>query len=333
MQIENLSYCFNSQNMNAVSHISASFNSPGLISLIGPSGSGKTTLLRLMGGVLAPTSGKVISDHSRKLLGPTKTLDENTLLDHIAGGQHTERLNQLLDLLELGPHAIKTLAQLSQDELERAQLAKTLFHPPRILLLDGPYSGLGPQFTFSIQRLLKKIAQQEKRLIIMTTHHINEAMAFSDEIVVMKDGRLIQRGSPQKIYRFPCNTFVAKLFGPTNFILGKIVKVENYIQVETPLGVLVCQNNYQQNLHQNVLCHFRPEDVEQLPRYQMRRQCQIEDIYFLGTQTICRINYQDNIFYSSNIKRPTQGKYVDCDFVYGKGQVLKPESEYHGPLS
>ena len=140
------------------------------------------------------------------------------------------------------------LGQLSQGEFKRANLAKALFAPPPILLLDEPFSGLGPQLTLDAKRILKNIAHREKRLIVVATHHIQEAMALSDQVLVMKDGKLVQQAPPRNIYRYPRNAFVAELFGPTNLITGQIIKIENYIQVKTPLGILVCQNNLRQKL-------------------------------------------------------------------------------------
>ena len=103
-------------------------------------------------------------------------------------------------------------------EFKRANLVKALLQLPSVLLLDAPFSEPGPQLTFHLQRTLKKIAHREGLLIIMATLYVHEAMALSDEVLIMRDGELVQRGSPQDIYLHPRNGLVAELFGPSNLI-------------------------------------------------------------------------------------------------------------------
>ena len=336
MKIDNISYSFNPKGMDAVRQVSTSLHSPGLVSLIGPSGSGKTTLLRLIAGTLSPSSGKITCPQSRHLLEVLQVADKKTLLEHIGEGlpssgekaapsdptERANRLRELLELFELEGHCNKNLEELSQGELKRAHLAKSLFHPPPILLLDEPFSGLEPQLTFHIQRLLKQIAHREQLLIIMATHHIHEAMSLSDQVLVMKDGELIQQGDPREIYHWPRNSFVAGLFGPTNLITGQVVKIENFVQVETPFGLLTCQNNHGQQLHQAVLCHIRPEGILQISSVLKKLSCRVQEIHFWGGQTICELNYQDKTLYCSNVDNPSPGMWANFEFAYGKATIL-----------
>ena len=376
MKLESVSYSFNPQKTDAVSHFSACFSSPELISLMGPSGCGKTTLLRIMAGALAPTSGKIIPS-SCYLLEAQQTLEEKkTLQSYITnkGPQHVtthtpssvedkstvvplkaemhafqhsgdaktstqrgateaysshtveDRLQHLLKLFNLENHALKTLGELSPGELKKATLAKSLFYAPKVLLLDEPFLGHGPSFVFEIQQTLKEMAKQENFTIIMATHHTNEALALSDNILVMRNGELIQRGTPEKLYNYPCNSFTAKLFGPTNLIIGQVVQIENYIQIKTPLGKLSCKKTYQLRLHETVLCHFRPEDLR--PAFQGTLSCVIKNIYFFGPRVVCQLAYQNNILYSSAIEQPALGMKINCDFIYGKGTILNDLGTY-----
>ena len=351
MKLESVSYSFDPQKMDAVSHFSACFSSPELISLLGPSGCGKTTLLRIMAGALAPTSGKIIPS-SCCLLEAQETLEEKKTLrsyitnkgpeteahsPHTAEGDETDdcirnpsevedRLQYLLKLFNLEDPTLKTLGELSPGELKKATLAKSLFCAPKVLLLDEPFLGPGPSFVFEIQQTLKEMAKQENFTIIMATHHTNEALALSDNILVMQNGELIQRGSPENLYNYPCNSFTAKLFGPTNLIIGQVVQIENYIQIKTPLGKLSCKKTYQLRLHQTVLCHFRPEELR--PGLQGTLSCEIKNIYFFGPRVVCQLAYQNSILYSSAIEQPALGMKINCDFTYGKGTVLNDLGTY-----
>ena len=339
MELKNISYSFHPKKIDAVSHFSASFSSPGLISLLGPSGCGKTTLLRLMAGILSPTSGQIVPSPN-SFLESQQTLEEKqTLRSYITTQEYggsvqriqapldiENRFRHLLNLLGLEDHAPKRLGELSQGELKRASLARSLFDTPKVLLLDEPFSGLGPPLTFEIQQTLKKMAEKEKFTVIVATHHTHEALALSDDILVMQDGKLIQRGGPEKLYNYPCNSFVAELLGPTNLITGQVVKIENYIQLETPFGRLSCENIYQLDLHETVLCHFRPENLR--PLLQGTLCCEVKDIYFFGPRVICQLAYQDSTFYSSAIEQPTLGMKINCDFTYGKGIILNDLGTY-----
>lgn len=322
MQTKNLSYSFNPKKMDAISQFSVNFPPNGLVSVIGPSGSGKTTLLRLLEGSLTPLSGgKVISHQPCALMRADEELDLS-LSPYQLGQKHESRMRDLLHLFHLEDQAHQPLTQLSQGERRRVQLIKALLEAPKTLLLDEPFSGLDPHLTFCIQQSLKKIAIKEGRLIIAATHHIREAMALSDEIFIINNGKLVQRGSPQAIYKYPKNSFVAQLFGHTNLITGIIAQIENFIKIKTNFGILTCPNNYRQKLQKIVLCHFRPEHILGVPYKQMGLSCQIEDIYFYGYQTICKLNYQGHTLYSSQIANPRRNTRVDCSFAYGKGVIL-----------
>ena len=328
MRTKNLSYSFDPKKMNAISHFSMDFPLMGLVSIIGPSGSGKTTLLKLLEGSLPPLpGGEVISSQSCSLMGADEKIDPSLSLYQLSVGNE-KRMRELVDLFDLENNIHQPLYQLSQGEWRRAQLIKALLNAPPILLLDEPFSGLDPHLTFNVQRVLKDIAIKEKRLIITATHHIHQAMALSDQILIMNNGKLIQKGRPETVYYYPRNAFVAKLFGNTNLIPGKIIQIENFIKVKTAFGVLTCLNNHQHKIHQTVLCHFRPEHILQVPFKQIGLSCQIEDIYFYGYQTICRLSHQNNTLYSSCITRPRINTRVDCSFAYEWGVILNDLNTY-----
>ena len=335
MEVQNLSYSFDSKKTDASSHFSVSFPSSGLVSLIGPSGSGKTTLLRMISDELSPTSGKIFPPQSRQLLEVWPTAgEEGTLIDYISRGEGpTDRLRELLQLFDLEAHGAKHLMELSQGELKRAHIARCLMHPPQVLLLDEPFSGPEPQLTFDIQYLLKRIAHRYQLLMIVATQHIWEAMALSDDILVIKDCQLVQRGAPRSIYCRPRNAFVAQLFGPSNLIPGRVVKIENYVQVETPLGRLVCQNNRLQQLQRTVLCNFRPEHLRPSLRHG-ELHCRIQDLRFWGPTTLCQLDCHGHTLYSSQIPHPSPGMHLSCEFSYGEGIILddlspRPSSVFH----
>jgi spermidine/putrescine transport system ATP-binding protein len=208
-------------------------------SLIGPSGCGKTTLLRLITGLEAPDHGRVVMG-GRDLAGvPTAkrriglVFQDYALFPHLNVQENIEyglriqavepavrkrRRLELLEIFELGPLATRRLDQLSGGERQRVALARALAPQPLALLLDEPFAALDYGLRRRLRSELKDLQQRLGFTTIFVTHHQEEALALSDRLAVMENGRLLQTGSPREIYDRPGHAFTAGFLGDANLV-------------------------------------------------------------------------------------------------------------------
>ncbi len=214
-----------------------------MVSLIGPSGCGKTTTLRIIAGLETPTSGRVIghgntlSDGARVIrpelremgmvfqtyaLWPHMTVFRNISYGLRRKGYDTAqiaaRVSEVLGMMNMSDHADRYPGQLSGGQQQRVALARAIASRPEILLFDEPLSNLDAVLREQMRFEIRSLQQELGMTSVYVTHSQEEALALSDMIVVMKDGKIIQRGAPREIYDTPRNAFVAGFIGLTNII-------------------------------------------------------------------------------------------------------------------
>jgi osmoprotectant transport system ATP-binding protein len=202
--------------------------------LIGPSGCGKSTLLRLIIGLVEPDSGSIefngepiksdaIGDLRRRIgyviqeggLFPHLTARANVLLmaRHI-GKSEKEMQNRLAELCELTRFSVNLLSrypvELSGGQRQRVGLMRALMLSPELLLLDEPLGALDPLVRASLQKDLKEIFTRLRQTVLFVTHDLAEAIYFGDEIVLMNDGRIVQKGSVSDLRERPADPFVSE---------------------------------------------------------------------------------------------------------------------------
>ncbi len=228
-----------------------------VLCLLGPSGCGKTTLLRLIAGLETPDGGQVLADGEDVTYAPPHQrgfglmFQEYALFPHkdvfgnvafglrMAGwgaGPIQERVRETLELVGLSGFEHRDVNQLSGGERQRVALARSLAPRPRLLLLDEPLGALDRTLR---ERLLEELPAILKRVGVTTitvTHDQEEAFAIAARVVVMKDGRVVQRGTPQAVYRQPVSPWVARFLGLTNLLTARVVGEG---MVETGLGRLL----------------------------------------------------------------------------------------------
>jgi len=209
--------------------------------LVGPSGCGKTTALRMVAGLDEPTSGAIaiggevvngVSPRERDIamvfqnyaLYPHKTVLQNLafgLQQHkVPNAEIQERVREVSSLLTLNELLDRKPAQLSGGQRQRVAMGRALARKPRVYLLDEPLSNLDAQLRTQLRADLKQLHQRFGTTTIYVTHDQVEAMTLGDRIGVMSDGKLLQLGTPQEIYRRPANVFVAGFIGspPMNLL-------------------------------------------------------------------------------------------------------------------
>src|SRR6202167_5549549 len=226
----------------AVDSIDLTISSGEFFSLLGPSGCGKTTTLRLIAGFEQPTAGQILLDDvDVSAVAPHKR-NVNTvfqsyalfpfLFDNVAFGlrnrridksEITTRVNEALDLVKLGSFAKRRPGQLSGGQQQRVALARALVLKPSVLLLDEPLGALDAKLRRSLKVELKALQEQVGITFLYVTHDQEEALTMSDRLAVMRDGKIVQLGSPHEVYEEPADTYVADFLGVSNLMQVDIV--------------------------------------------------------------------------------------------------------------
>jgi iron(III) transport system ATP-binding protein len=185
----------------------------------------------------------------------------------LPGKMVRERAMRVLDTVGLGDFAERESTRLSGGQQQRLALARALVMEPDLLLLDEPLSNLDAKLRERMRLELKRIQRELSVTTIYVTHDQAEALALSDEIVVLKDGRVAQIGSPQAIYGRPGSRFVAEFIGSSNFISAVVLGPESrngFWQVRSELGDLTAVSEGSFPVGARVTISARPENLEVL---------------------------------------------------------------------
>ena len=225
----------------AVKDTSLTIEPGSFVTLLGPSGCGKTTTLRMIAGFESPDEGEIyLGNEPINALTPNKRdtamvfqsyalFPHYNVFDNVAYGlklrkvpkeEIKERVMKILDLVELTGMEGRMTNQLSGGQQQRVALARALVIEPSVLLFDEPLSNLDAKLRVSMRTEIRRIQQEVGITAIYVTHDQSEAMALSDNIIIMKNGVVEQMGSPQEIYYHPVNEFVADFIGEANFLKG-----------------------------------------------------------------------------------------------------------------
>jgi spermidine/putrescine transport system ATP-binding protein len=219
--------------------VSLTVASGEFVTILGPSGCGKTTLLRIVAGLELADQGTVVLS-GRDITGlPANRRPVNTVFQSYALFPHLDvfeniafglkarhfppeetlrRVEGALAMLHLEGFRRRHPHQLSGGERQRVALARALVNQPDVLLLDEPMSSLDAKLRAEVQLELRLLQRRLRKTFILVTHDQNEAMTVSDRIFVMREGRIVQTGSPAEVYDHPASRFVAEFLGTTNLI-------------------------------------------------------------------------------------------------------------------
>jgi putative spermidine/putrescine transport system ATP-binding protein len=231
--------------VRALDDVSLAVGQGEFVTLLGPSGSGKTTLLMTIAGFARPTAGSIVvgdtevvrlPPHKRDIgmvfqnyaLFPHMTVGENVAyplrLRNKPKAEITERVERVLDLVQLAGYGSRRVDELSGGQRQRIALARAIVFEPRILLMDEPLSALDKQLRERMQIEIRRLHDRLGMTTIAVTHDQREALTMSDRVAVLHQGRLTQFDTPRRLYERPANRFVAEFIGESSFLP---VSIEN----------------------------------------------------------------------------------------------------------
>ena len=262
IEVENLSIRYG--NVTAVENVSFTVPAGQQLTLLGPSGCGKTTTLRAVAGLEKPfagvirVAGKAIFDGGKGINVPAEQRGMSmvfqsyaiwphmTVFDNVAYGLRVrnesgaalkEKVHYALDLVKMGAFAERNASQLSGGQQQRVALARACAFSPTVLLFDEPLSNLDAKLRSEMRIELRELQRRLGVTSLYVTHDLEESLAMSDRIVVMRLGHVEQDGTPAEIYSFPRTAFVADFVGSSNLISGKVVSADGgAVRLETADG-------------------------------------------------------------------------------------------------
>ena len=268
----------------AVNDVSLDIEPGSFVTLLGPSGCGKTTTLRMIAGFESPDAGEIyLGDQAINALTPNKRdtamvfqsyalLPHYNVFDNVAYGlklrkipkdEIKERVMHILDLVELNGMEGRMTNQLSGGQQQRVALARALVIEPSVLLFDEPLSNLDAKLRVSMRTEIRRIQQEVGITAIYVTHDQSEAMALSDNIIIMNKGVIAQMGTPQDIYYHPNSEFVADFIGEANFLRGTMVgKDEDHAILEIEGSRTSVPAKEDMHVGEDYVAVLRPESAQ-----------------------------------------------------------------------
>ncbi len=279
----------------AVRGISLEIEDGAFYTLLGPSGCGKTTTLRCVAGLERPDAGEIaigsdvvfsaqrniwVAPHERNIgmvfqsyaIWPHMSVFENVAFPlqykkpKPSRSDTRDRVMAALGLVRLGGFEDRPAPYLSGGQQQRLALARALVAEPRVLLLDEPLSNLDAKLREEMRLELREMVERLRVTTLFVTHEQIEALTMSDVVAVMKDGVIVQEGSPADIYGKPAQAFVADFIGKTNILPGRVAALGaaddgGLATIETPVGALRCRVDAATRAGDALTLAIRPEHV------------------------------------------------------------------------
>jgi multiple sugar transport system ATP-binding protein len=231
----------------AIKGINLTIEDKSFVALVGPSGCGKSTTLRMIAGLEGVSWGEVriggelVNDLPSRSRGVAMVFQSYALYPHmtvrsnlsfglrisgVARDEIERRLAKAVEVLELGPYLDRRPSQLSGGQRQRVAMGRAMVREPRVFLFDEPLSNLDANLRHQMRAEIKKLHRRIQNTVVYVTHDQVEAMTLADKIVIMRDGRIEQMGTPAEVFRNPDNIFVAGFIGAPkmNFFRGKVVE-------------------------------------------------------------------------------------------------------------
>ncbi len=321
------------------------------LSLLGPSGCGKTTSLRMIAGFEQPTEGLVlIANESMNGIPPYRrpvnmVFQHYALFPHLDVGRNVaygvrqrsprpsrdeiaRRVAATLDMVRLVGYEGRRTWELSGGQQQRVALARALINQPKVLLLDEPLAALDRKLRREMQIELQNLQRSLGITFVLVTHDQEEALSMSDRVCVMRDGRIVQTGTPSELYDEPANRYVADFVGKSNFFDGVVRDIAGdraSIRLDASLDVAARTSRYAAPIAagERISMSVRPEnmalsrnDVDLPGENAFRSSAEILNRIFLGehTEYLVRENRLGAFF----VMQPRRAELGDRPFEVGE---------------
>jgi spermidine/putrescine ABC transporter ATP-binding subunit len=301
--------------VTAVDDVSFQVKKGEFFSLLGPSGCGKTTTLRMISGFEKPTEGEIyigeeLMTEVPPFKRPTNLVFQNLALfphlnvyDNISFGlkikkvpedEIRKKVEEMLKLVRLSGYEKRKIKQLSGGEQQRVAIVRALVNEPTVLLLDEPLGPLDLKLREEMVVELKRIQREVGTTFIYVTHDQGEALTMSDKIAVMKDGKVLQLGTPMEIYEKPKSGFVADFIGRSNLFEGTYS--DGMVEV-SDLGRVIAEPKPHASNKRSVLICIKPEKIfigRKLKGLDNIFDGEVKETYFQGQVVTYRVLLKNN---------------------------------------
>ncbi|MHA1687110.1 MAG: ABC transporter ATP-binding protein [Candidatus Heimdallarchaeaceae archaeon] len=340
ISLKNISKQYNSKTV--LKNINLDIKSGSFVVILGPSGSGKTTLLRIIAGLAFPTTGDILFDNQNVTLLPANkrnvamVFQNYPLFPHMTVEQNLrfaiesktvgklfkkslytkeeidKRVKEILKLLDLEDHASKYPHQLSGGEQQRVAIGRELIRNPVVFLFDEPLSNIDARLRYKMRTWIRNLHKILQTTMIYVTHDQAEAMSLGNVIILLKDGEIIQIGTPEELYHNPSCKFAAEFIGyfPMNFLPFKKIKDAFVLDLEKRIPITEIMHKIMDTPRiLDGTIGFRAEDIEEHKTFHssemfLKLECDIKDIErALDKQIVSLDFYSYQIIYIVDINR------------------------------
>jgi putative spermidine/putrescine transport system ATP-binding protein len=306
LRLDHLTRSFGS--LNALQDVSLTIRRGEFIALLGPSGCGKSTALNCIAGLLAATGGSIYLDDRRidqlkpEDRGFGMVFQSYALFPHMsvranigfglkmrgtAKAEIAKRVDEALALVRLEAHGHKLPGQLSGGQQQRVAIARAIVIEPPLVLMDEPLSNLDAKLRLEMRAEIRRIHNQLGATTIYVTHDQDEALSLADRIVVLREGRIRQVGSPRDLYESPDHLDVAEFMGYRNRLTGKVTSRDgDGVTVEVGTAKLAGKMRGDIPIGAQVVIAARPDDLTAADDGESALKATVETIEYRGREFV-----------------------------------------------
>jgi multiple sugar transport system ATP-binding protein len=343
-------------NLTALENFSLEVSSGEFMVLLGPSGCGKTTVLRCIAGLTDITSGEIYIGEELVNKFPPKDRDvamvfqnyslypHMNVYDNIAfplkmrkadKNEIKDRVQKIANLLNISNLLKRKPKEISGGQMQRVALGRALVREPKVFLMDEPLSNLDAKLRTEMRVEIKKLQKKVAITTLYITHDQAEAMSMADNVAIMDAGKMLQLGSPKKVYNEPANQFVGSFIGnpPMNFLRFKIVKEEsmflkldnensyehgNKSLIEVPA---VLAANIERTRHETIILGIRPKDIAVLRNNEefdgLKLKGEVTYIELFGDDSIAELKLGQGSLKISNVASQIDNLIIGKEAAFG----------------